>query len=136
MVTWVWVVWEDDLAQVWVGVDGGRQTHHAAAVDVAGRVLWSMPVVNDQQAIAEMLARVSADDEVLWAVDLIGCETGLLRAMLAAAGHRTVYVPGRTVKTMAEGFAGEAKTDARDAVVIANTARMRRDFLPVTPRQS
>jgi hypothetical protein len=44
-----------------------------------------------------------------------------------------VYVPGRTVKTMAAGFAWEGKTDARDAMVIANTARMRRDFLPVQP---
>ncbi len=34
---------------------------------------------------------------------------------------------------MAGGFTGEAKTDAHDAVVIANTARMRRDFLTVEP---
>ena len=61
----------------------------------------------------------------------VGCETGLRRALLAVAGQKVVYVPGRTVKTMAAGFAGEAKIDARDAVVIANTARMRRDFLPV-----
>jgi len=34
---------------------------------------------------------------------------------------------------MSGAFAGEAKTDARDAVVIANTARMRRDLAVVTP---
>lgn len=34
---------------------------------------------------------------------------------------------------MSAGFAGEAKTDARDAIVIANTARMRRDLVPVAP---
>lgn len=78
-----------------------------------------------------MLGRVSADDEVVWAVDLVSCETALLRAMLAVAGQQTVYIPGRTVKTMSAGFADEAKTDARDAVVIAITARMRHDFLPV-----
>ena len=88
-------------------------------------------VVNEQQAIADLVGRIGADDEVVWAVDLVGCETALLRAMLALAGQQTVYIPGRTVKTMAAGFAGEAKTDARDAVVIANTARMRHDFLPV-----
>jgi Transposase len=121
------------VAQVWVGVDAGKHAHHAAAVDSAGRVLWSMRVTNDQQALAEVIGRVAAGDEVVWAVDLVGCETALLRALLAAAGHKAVYVPGRTVKTMAGGFAGEAKTDARDAVVIANTARMRRDFLAVEP---
>ncbi|MFI7574029.1 IS110 family transposase [Micromonospora sp. NPDC049497] len=135
-VTWIWVLREDGLVQVWVGVDAGKQAHHAAAVDVAGRVLWSTRVANDQQAIADLVDRVGADDEVVWAVDLVGCETALLRAMLALAGQRVVYIPGRTVKTMAAGFAGEAKTDARDAVVIANTARMRRDFLPVeTPTE-
>ncbi|MFL6113119.1 MAG: IS110 family transposase [Catenulispora sp.] len=122
-----------EVAQVWVGVDAGKHAHHAAAVDSAGRVLWSMRVTNDQQALAEVIGRVAAGDEVVWAVDLVGCETALLRALPAAAGHKAVYVPGRTVKTMAGGFAGEAKTDARDAVVIANTARMRRDFLAVEP---
>ncbi len=34
---------------------------------------------------------------------------------------------------MAAGFAGEAKTDVRDAIVIANTVRMRRDFLAIAP---
>ncbi|MBQ0994839.1 IS110 family transposase [Micromonospora sp. H61] len=134
--TWIWVLREDGLVQVWIGVDAGKQAHHAAAVDVAGRVLWSTRVANDQQAIADLIGRVGADDEVVWAVDLVGCETALLRAMLALAGQQTVYIPGRTVKTMAAGFAGEAKTDARDAVVIANTARMRHDFLPVeTPTE-
>ena len=121
------------MAKIWVGVDAAKQAHHAAAVDVDGRVLWSRRVANDQSAIAELIGRIDAGDEVVWAVDLIGCETALLRALLAAAGHTVLYVPGRTVNTMAGGFAGEAKTDARDAVVIANTARMRRDFLPVKP---
>jgi transposase len=35
---------------------------------------------------------------------------------------------------MAGAFSGEAKTDAKDAVTIANTARMRRDFLPARPQ--
>ena len=84
---------EDGLAQVWVGVDAGKQAHHAAAVDVGGRVLWSMRVANDQQAIADLVGRIGADDEVVWAVDLVGCETALLRAMLALAAADGVY-PG------------------------------------------
>ncbi|MDI5937160.1 transposase [Micromonospora sp. DH15] len=51
--------------QVWIGVDAGKQAHHAAAVDVAGRVLWSTRVANDQQAIADLIGRVGADDEVV-----------------------------------------------------------------------
>jgi transposase len=118
---------------MWVGIDAARQSHHAAAVDEHGQVRWSMRVSNDQDALTELLDRVGPDDEVSWAVDLIGCETALLRAVLLAAGHQVIYVPGRTVKSMSGAFAGEAKTDARDAVVIANTARMRRDLTVVTP---
>ena len=60
------------MAQVWVGVDAGKQNHHAAAVDVIGRVLWSVRVSNDQQALAELIGRIHADDQVVWAVDLVG----------------------------------------------------------------
>jgi transposase len=38
------------------------------------------------------------------------------------------------VNRMAGAFAGEAKTDAKDAVVIAQTARMRQDLLAARPR--
>jgi hypothetical protein len=37
-------------------------------------------------------------------------------------------VPGRVVHGMAGIFRGEAKTDAKDARVIADTARMRGDL--------
>lgn len=121
------------MARVWVGIDAGKEAHHAVAINNDGRLVWSTRVVNDQAAIGDLIARVSADDEVVWAMDLLGSETGLLRAMLAVAGHTAVYIPGRTVKAMAASFPGEAKTDARDAVIIANTARMRRDFLAVAP---
>jgi hypothetical protein len=98
------------VARVWVGIDAGRQSHHAAAVDEHGQVLWSMRVSNDQNALTELLDKVGAGDEISWAVDLIGCETALLRAVSTVAGHQVIYVPGRTVKTMTGAFAGEAKT--------------------------
>ena len=49
--------------------------------------------------------------------------SGLLLALLAAHGQRVGYVPGRTVNQMASARRGEAKTDARDAYVIAETLR-------------
>jgi transposase len=61
-------------------------------------------------------------------VDISGTASALLLALLAAHGQQAVYVPGRTVNRMAGAYRGEAKTDARDAYVIAETARHRRDF--------
>jgi hypothetical protein len=39
--------------------------------------------------------------------------------LLTDHGQRVVYVPGRTVNRMSAGYQGDAKTDARDAYVIA-----------------
>jgi transposase len=120
------------VTRLWIGVDAGKEHHHAAALDDTGRVVWSTRVPNDQDAINQLLERAEGHDAV-WGIDLLGSETALLRALLAVARQATVYVPGRTVKTMSGTFRGEAKTDARDALVIANTIRMRHDFLTLAP---
>ena len=55
----------------------------------------------------------------------------LLLALLARTNQRVLYVPGRLVNRMAGAFAGEGKTDAKDARTIAETARLRGDLTPV-----
>jgi transposase len=67
-------------------------------------------------------------DAVRWAVDISGRASTLLVALLVAHGRQVVYVPGRTVGRMTGAYKGEGKTDAEDARVIADQARMRRDF--------
>ncbi len=47
------------MTGVWVGIDAGKEHHHAAAVDDLGRVLWSRRIVNDQAAIAELIDRTT-----------------------------------------------------------------------------
>jgi hypothetical protein len=121
--------------QLWVGIDTGKHAHHAAAVATDGQLVWSRRVANDQAAIAELVGQATASAaEVCWAVDLTCSSAALLLALLVEAGQRVVYVPGRTVNRMAGAFAGEAKTDPKDAVVIAQTARMRRDLLAARPK--
>ena len=120
---------------LWVGIDAGKTNHHLAVVDALGEVLFSQRVPNDQAAIEEAIAAITASEvRVSWAVDLTSATSALLLALLTAADQDVVYIPGRTVNRMAGAFSGEAKTDAKDAVTIANTARMRRDFLPARPK--
>ncbi|KND40056.1 hypothetical protein IQ63_00935 [Streptomyces acidiscabies] len=64
-------------------------------------------------------------------MDISGTSSALLLALLAAHGRQAVYVPGRTVNRMSGAYRGEAKTDARDAYVIAETARHRNDFAAI-----
>ncbi|RSM93730.1 IS110 family transposase [Streptomyces sp. WAC 01325] len=119
-------------AQVWGGIDAGKGHHWAAVVDEGGTTLWSKKIDNDETAILAALGEIlDLADEVHWAVDISGTCSALLLALLAAHGQQVVYVPGRTVNRMAGAYRGEAKTDARDAYVIAESARHRRDFAAI-----
>jgi transposase len=121
--------------QLWVGIDVGKGAHHAAAVDGDGRLVWSRRVANDQAAIQGLIGQATASAaRVGWAVDSTGASVGLLVGLLAAADQPVADVPGRMVNRMAGAFAGEAKTDAKDALVIAQTARMRQDLRAARPR--
>ncbi|MER5699305.1 IS110 family transposase [Streptomyces mirabilis] len=116
-------------ARIWVGIDAGKGHHWAAVVDETGTTLWSKKIENDESAILTALGEIlHLADEVHWAVDISSRSSALLLALLTAHGQQPVYVPGRTVNRMAGAYRGEAKTDARNAYVIAETARHRRDF--------
>lgn len=118
---------------VWVGIDAGKTSHHAVAVDGDGTQLWSVKVANGQRPIEDLIARAGrAAGQVRWAVDLVSPMASLLLAVLLASGQNVVYVPGRVVAGMAGVFGGEGKTDAKDARIIADTARMRRDLTRIT----
>lgn len=123
-------------ARIWAGIDAGKGHHWAAALDGDGETLFSTKVINDEAQILALIetARERAN-EVRWAVDIPGRASTLLLALLMAHGQHVAYVPGRTVNRMSAAYKGEGKTDARDARVIADQARMRpKDFaLLVTP---
>jgi transposase len=118
---------------VWIGIDAGKTSHHAAAIDADGRLVWSVKVASEQQRIEDLIARAARSaSEVRWAVDLVSPMASLLLAVLLTSGQHVVYVPGRMVASLAGALGGEGKTDAKDARVIADIARMRRDLAPVT----
>ncbi|MER6062676.1 IS110 family transposase [Streptomyces sp. NPDC001795] len=115
--------------QVWIGIDAGKAHHWAVGVNATGEKVLSRKVVNGEDEILDLIvAACEMANEVRWAVDICGRASTLLLALLIANGQSVVYVPGRTVNRMSGAYRGEGKTDAKDALVIADTARMRRDF--------
>ncbi len=123
---------------VWVGVDAGKSSHHAVAIDAGGKKLWTAKVTNGQQQIEELINRAAktvakTGGQVRWAVDLVSPAASLLLTLLLTTGQKVVYVPGRVVNGMAGVFRGEGKTDAKDARIIADTARMRGDLTELSP---
>jgi len=122
------------MAAVWAGIDSGKRTHHCAVIDATGRVLLSRRVVNDESALVELIAAVLAlasGDPVVWATDLNAGGAALLIALLAGRGQQVLYIPGRIVHHAAATYRGDGKTDAKDARIIADQARMRTDLQPL-----
>ncbi|MEF2978098.1 IS110 family transposase [Subtercola sp. YIM 133946] len=119
---------------VWAGIDSGKIAHHCVVIDQAGTVLISKRVDNDETVLLELIAEVTdiaADEEVTWATDLNSGGAALLIALLAANGQQLIYIPGRIVHHAAATYRGDGKTDAKDARIIADQARMRTDLQPV-----
>lgn len=118
---------------VWAGVDAGKADHYCVVIDSEGQRLLSRRVANDETALVELISTVQAladDGDITWAIDLNAGGAALLITLLIAAEQRLLYIPGRTVHHASGGYRGEGKTDAKDAAVIADQARMRRDLQP------
>ncbi|MER5321086.1 IS110 family transposase [Streptosporangium roseum] len=117
------------MTRAWAGVDIGRQHHHVAVVDADGTRVFSRRVANDETALLETIEDVLGHaEEITWAIDLHCSESVLLLTLLLDHGQKVVYVPGIVVNRAAEGYRGAGKTDAKDALIIADQARMRRDL--------
>ncbi|WP_440103592.1 IS110 family transposase [Streptosporangium sp. H16] len=122
---------------VWIGIDAGKTSRHVAAIEALGKKLRSVKVGDGQRQIEELIERAAASvaktgGQVGWAVDLVSPTAALPLAILLANSRHMVYVPGRVVNGMAGIFRGEGKTDAKDARIIADTARMRGDLAELT----
>lgn len=117
------------MARIWAGIDIGKEHHHCVVIDTEGGRLLSRRVLNDEAALLELVSDVRAiSPEVLWAVDINHGGASLLIALLAGQGQPVAYLTGLAVRRASGTYRGEGKTDARDAFVIADQARMRRDL--------
>ena len=122
------------MDKVWVGIDAGKEMHWAHVLDASGTELLSRKVENDEAKLSELIDEASPlAEEVLWAVDQPGGSAVLLLALLWERGQRVFYIPGLSVDRARDTYRGESKTDARDAWVIADQARMRQDLGELEP---
>jgi transposase len=118
------------MDKAWAGVDAGKGFHWAHVLDASGRELLSRKIEkNDEADISKLIDEaLSLAKEIVWAVDQPGGSAALLLALLWERNQRVLYVPGLTVDRARDTYRGESKTDARDAYVIADQARMRPDL--------
>ncbi|MGW4410938.1 IS110 family transposase [Nonomuraea sp. NPDC004702] len=109
-------------------MDIGGEHHHVAVVDGDGTRVFSRRVANDEATPLATIGDVlGLAEDVTWAIDPHSSESVPLSTLLIDHGQQVVYVPGIVVNRAAEGYRGADKTDAKDALIIADQARTRRD---------
>ena len=103
-----------------LGLDVGKSSHWACLIDRDGEVLASAPVRNREAELDALFA--SAPAGTLVVVDQFRNIGSLAVRRARSAGLGVAHLPGLAASRAAGLFAGEAKTDERDAAVIARTA--------------
>ncbi|MFD7917616.1 IS110 family transposase [Streptomyces sp. NPDC059752] len=120
------------MAAIWAGIDAGKTHHHCVAIDESGHRLLSRRVTNDEPELLELLTDVLAlGNEVTWGIDLADGGAALAISILLNHDQPVNYISGRAIHRASESYRGEGKTDAKDAAVIADQVRIRRDLHPI-----
>jgi transposase len=124
------------MDKVWAGIDAGKEVHWAHVLDASGTGLLSRKVENEEADLLRLIDEVFAlagRSQIVWAVDQAGGSAALLLALLWEREQRVHYLPGLAVDRARDAYPGESKTDARDAFVIAEQARMRSNLAELVP---
>lgn len=115
--------------EVFVGVDMAKGDHYAWAITAGGDKLFARPVKNDQAAIEQLITDASHHGRAALIVDQPASGAQLLLAAAREVGVPVAYVTGLQMRRAADLYAGAAKTDPKDAEVLADFARRNADRL-------
>lgn len=114
---------EHEAVDVFIGVDVGKSNHHAVALDRAGKKVLDKELPQDEAKLKAIITALSRRGRLLLVVDQPATIGALPVAVAQAAGIMVGYLPGLAMRRIADLHPGEAKTDARDAYIIAEAAR-------------
>jgi transposase len=108
---------------VFLGLDVGKSDHHAVALDPAGKRLHDAALPNIEAGLRKLFDKLARHSRILAVVDQPASIGALPVAVARACGHLIAYLPVLVMRRLADLHPGTAKTDARDAFVIADAAR-------------
>ncbi|MDG4827695.1 IS110 family transposase [Solwaraspora sp. WMMD1047] len=108
---------------VFLGLDVGKSDHHAVALDPAGKRLHDAALPNTEAGLRKLFDKLARHGRLLAVVDQPASIGALPVVVARACGHQVGYLPGLVMRRLADLHPGTAKTDARDAYVIADAAR-------------
>lgn len=105
-----------------IGVDIGKTGHYVVALDAAGVKVRAHELANTQAAIDELVS-FAAEHRATIVVDQPTGGAALLIQACWDAGVSIGYLHGLAMARARDFYEGEAKTDPKDAFVIADVAR-------------
>lgn len=114
-----------DQYALFIGLDVGKSEHHATALTTDGTRVYDKALPNSQPKLLQLLTKLVAQHGPTLLVVDQPATIGALPVAVAQSleGVAVAYLPGLTMRRVADLYAGNAKTDARDAYIIAETAR-------------
>lgn len=109
---------------VFLGLDVGKSAHHGHGLTLAGKKVFDKPLPNSEPKLRALLDKLTAKFGTFLVIVDQPASIGALPLTVARdAGCQVAYLPGLAMRRIADLYPGEAKTDAKDAAVIANAAR-------------
>ena len=108
---------------VFIGIDVGKSEHWATALSRDGRKVFDKPLPNDEERLRALYKKLADHGNLLVVVDQPATIGALAVAVAQDMGITVGYLPGLSMRRIADLTPGSAKTDAKDAAVIAGAAR-------------
>jgi transposase len=105
-----------------LGVDIGKSSHYAVAVDPVGKVIYQTAVANDEVALRNVVVWAH-EHQARLVVDQPGGAAALLLRLCWQSEVQIGYLHGLAMARARDFSAGESKTDPKDAFVLADVAR-------------
>jgi transposase len=107
----------------------GKEAHYAQVIGPDGRAVFDRPVPNEEGAIRRLIADAAQYGSPVLVTDQPSSMALLLLTVAEQQQVPVAYVTGLQMRRAADLYAGQAKTDPRDAWVLADYARRNADRL-------
>ena len=101
----------------------GKSEHWATALSRDGRKVFDRALPNDEERLRALYEKLADHGSLLVVVDQPATIGALAVAVAQDMGITVGYLPGLSMRRIADLTPGSAKTDAKDAAVIAGAAR-------------
>ncbi|WP_146702751.1 IS110 family transposase, partial [Shigella flexneri] len=112
-----------ESVQVFIGVDVGKDTHHAVAINRSGKRLFDKALPNDENKLRSLISDLKQHGQILLVVDQPATIGALPVAVARSEGVLVGYLPGLAMRRIAALHAGEAMLCGFDDDLAAQTTQ-------------